>query len=65
MKNPMIILNTSSLTLLSTEDVKYPIMVMIQTDYIKHYVKKVSVLLQNMIKIYVLMWVKCSPSIQI
>ena len=40
MKNPMIILNTSSLTLLSTEDVKYPIMVMIQTDYIKHYVKK-------------------------
>ena len=49
-KDPMAILNTSGPTALSNEDKKYFIMVMIQTEEFKQYVKTVSVLRQNVIK---------------
>ena len=40
LKDPTSVLNTSRTTALSTEDEKYPIMLMIQTEEIKQYVKK-------------------------
>ena len=38
LKEPTSVLNTSRTTALSTEDKKYPIMLMIQTEEIKKYV---------------------------
>ena len=61
LKDPKIVLNTSSPTLLSAEDKKYPIMVMIQTEEIKQFVKTISTLRQNIIKLYGLIWGQCSP----
>ena len=60
----MAILETARPTELSAEDKKEPIMVLIQTKEIKQYVKKGSVMQHNMIKLYGLIWVQCSQSLQ-
>ena len=60
----MAIRETARPTDLSSEDKKEPIMVLIQTKEIKKYVKKGSVMQHNMIKLYGLIWVQCSPSLQ-
>ena len=64
LKDPTIVLNKSRPTALSEEDEKYRIMVMIQTEEIKKFVKKISILQQNTLKIYVLIWVQFSPALQ-
>ena len=64
LKDPTNVLNPSRPIALSEEDNKYPIMVMIQTEDIKQFVKKSSTLRQNKNKIYGLNWGQCSPALQ-
>ena len=60
----MTVLDTSRLPELSTEYEKYPIMAMIQNEEIKKYVKKISTLRQNIIRIYRIIWGQCSQALQ-
>ena len=52
LKEPTIALKKSRPTVLSSEDEKYQIMVIIQNEEIKKFVKKRSTLRQNIIKLY-------------
>ena len=61
LKYPTTVLKTSGPTSLSNEYEKDPIMVMIQTEDIKQYVKKISTLRQNIINTYRIIWIHCSP----
>ena len=64
LKDPTIVLNKSRPTALSSEDKKDGIMVMIQTEEIKQFVKNRSTLWQNIIKLYGIIWGQCSPALQ-
>ena len=64
LKYPTIGFNASRPTALSAEDEKYPIMVFIQTEDIKQFVKKRSTLWQSIINLYRLIWGQCSPALQ-
>ena len=61
----MAVLNISIPIALSTENKKYPIVFMIQNEDINYYVRKISTLRQNIIKLYVLIWGQCSPAPEI
>ena len=63
-KDHTIVFNTSRPTVLSEEDEKDLIMVMIQTEEIKQFVKKSSTLWQNIIKLYGIIWGHSPPALQ-
>ena len=63
MKNPSTILNKSSPTALSTENGKYPIVVMIHMEQIKQYFKKGPTLRQSRNKLYGLILGQCYPDL--
>ena len=52
LKDPIIVLNKPIHIAMSAEDKKDPIIVMIQTEEIKKFVKKMSTLQKNIIKLY-------------
>ena len=52
LKYPITMMDTSRPTSMSTQDKKYKIMVMIKTEEIKQYVKNISTLRQNTIRVY-------------
>ena len=52
LKDPITMMDTSRPTSMSTQDKKYKIMVMIKTEEIKQYVKNISTLRQNTIRVY-------------
>ena len=64
LKDPTIVLNIPRSTALSSEDEKDPIMVMIQTEEINQFFKRLSTQRKNMIKLYRIIRGKCSPSLQ-
>ena len=62
-KYPLTMLYTSRPTALYTQDYMDSLMVMIQTEEIKHYVKKRSKLKQNTIRLYRLIWRQFLPAL--
>ena len=59
LKDPMIMLDTSITTELYILDDKDTLMFIIQTEEIKHYVKKSSTLRHNITRLYGIIWGQC------
>ena len=64
LKDHIIVLNTSGHIALSAEEEKYTIMIMIQTEEINQFFKKMSTLRKDTIRIYRIIFEQCSSELQ-